>query len=286
MNRRFPGLTTAVRAPADDTGGAPPAKSGTGDAPPAVGSGTDAAPKVGTDGKPPVETKPAPSGLAADYWDPEAGAVRFDKLVPALNDLSKFKTDNEPRLAALAEIEKQVPASLDDYVATLPESFAKDYGAPDGFTFEVEPNDPLLAKARALAKRNNWTVDTFREVVALGAARDLAMDQALADRFVEETKKLGAKGMDRRSAMERDLVAEFGNEALTFTAGILSAKHVEMIEKLVAMAKGRGQQFTGAGREVNEGGQEELSDAEYDKMSDTQKINYARSKQKPAKAAA
>lgn len=201
-----------------------------------------------------------PENLADDYWDGEKGVV-LDKLLGDFNGLKTFKAEADSRAA-------RVPEKPEDYEVALPEGFK----LPDGFKFEVDPKDPVLAPAREFAKKVGLTPEEFKEMTGLQAQQKIAEHEALRARAAKELEALGTKGPQRVQALTSWLQATFGNEdARELMPMLFTSKQVQVFEKWMDMAKGNGApKFNGSGRDAS--AKQEISDEDWDKLSPTARL--------------
>lgn len=212
------------------------------------------------------QSKPArPEGLGDSYWNDETG-VDFGKLLGEHQSLTEFKAETEKRLGA-------VPENLADYKPELP----KDFKLPEGMKFEAMPEDaPVLKAAREWAKAAGLSPEQFKGLVGLQTQLAIADAQELQAAADMEKAKLGEKGPGRLDHVVTFLQTKLGNEAANeIIPMIFTAKQLAAYERLIDLAKGGSPKFNGNGRDL-EGGPEEISDEEYDRMSPTAKIDYAR----------
>lgn len=201
-----------------------------------------------------------PQIVPEEFWDAEAGP-KFDDIFGQFNELKAFKASRDSELA-------QVPDDPAGYEIGLPEGFK----VPDGYTFELDPDDPIVGPARDFAKKHNLTPDGFKEMVGLLGAYQIAEHEQMQAAQEAEREKLGTKAVQRIDAVTRGLEARLGKEmAGALLPMLFTAKQVQAFEKLIA-AQPAG--FNAAGREATS--KPELSDEEWDRMSSAQKIEWRR----------
>lgn len=209
--------------------------------------------------------KPArPDYIPENFWDADKGFKTED-----FNGLVAFKAEHDANLA-------QVPAKPDAYEVKLP----KDFKLPDGFELPegqespIDADDPRISHLREFAHANQMSQSQFEGMVALGAQMDIAEKASIDAALAEQSEKLGAKGKERVSAVTTWLGAKIGGELAQAIAPMLfTAKQVEAFEALMRLNRGAVSGNPGSGRDS---GKPQLSDEEYNKMSPTEKINYAR----------
>lgn len=214
--------------------------------------------------------RPEWAGKSFDgYWTDDKG-FDAEKLTTDFDAMTTLRTEHEARLAA-------VPENIEDYEVGLPEGFA----IPDGvtLTFDKLNEDPivkaLLPEIRQFAKANNLDKNQFKGLVALKAKFDIAEHAALRDAAAKQKAALGTKAEARVGAVVTFLQGKLGNEhANALMPMMFNARQVEAFEKLVALAGGTTTPPGGGGRETVQ--PQAMTDAEWDKLSPTQKINYGR----------
>ncbi len=225
--------------------------------------------------KPAAESDPSPSkpvrpeGLADDYWDAEKGVV-LDKLLADHKTLAEAKAEADKRAA-------EVPEDITAYKAELPE----DFKLPEGMKFEPLPEgDPVLTAAREYAKSAGLTPKEFKGLVALQMQSAMAEEKALQEASAAERKKLGDKGQARIDAVTTFLQTRLGNDhANALVPMIFTAKQLEAYEGLIEVAKGGAPKFN---QRRDGEGEPEMSDEEWNAMSQTDKIAWSRAHQKTA----
>lgn len=239
---------------------APAAPSGNDPAPPA----DPAAPQA------PAETAKAerPDYIPESFWDAEKGFKADD-----LNSLVAFKAEHDANLA-------QVPDKPEGYKVALP----KDFKLPDGFKPPegqesiIDDTDPRVADLRSFAHANQMSQTQFESMIALGAQMDIAEQGRLTEALAAQKELLGSKAVERVNAVTSWLGAKLGGNAAQALAPMMyTAKQVEAFEALMRLNRGTVQGNPGAGRDV---GKTELSDEEYNRMSPSARINYARQNSK------
>lgn len=199
------------------------------------GGGDSAPPPAPAAGDPPAPA-PAPAGPSRPDWLPEtAWDAAAGKPTVDVADLLTLKQQHDEHAG-------QVPKDAAEYQVALPEAFQ----APEGFTFDVDPADPLLAEARIWAKENGLSQAQFSGLMALRAKMDIAAQTAAEAAASAELAKLGDTAKDRidtattflRSTLPADQFAALKDFVQT-------AKAVEAVETL--MTKVSGQVLPGGG---------------------------------------
>lgn len=211
------------------------------------------------------------------YWRDDAG-VDFGSLATDFEAAQKFQLDNSETIERLTERRQNIPEDINEYEPTLPEGFE----GPEGWKFEISPDDPLLAEAREYAKSAGLTKDEFRDLIGLRAKLELAEDNMIQDAMKEEMKKLGSNAQSRVDAVFKFLGAEVDASAkakgqqgqgTAFQGTVFTAAQIVELENLIAKAKNTGQGFSGGGRTGNE--PPALTDEEWERMSPTDRLRYA-----------
>lgn len=240
------------------TGGAGEGAGGEGGADKGAGGGSDG-----------TAEKPArPDYIPENFWDADKGFKTDD-----FNGLVAFKAEHDANLA-------QVPDSKDKYEVKLPKDFKLPDGVelPEGQESPINADDPRISHLRDFAHANQMSQSQFEGMVALGAQMDIAERASIDAALTEQAEKLGSKGKERVSAITTWLGAKIGGELAGAIAPMLfTAKQVEAFEAVMRLNRGAVPGNPGSGRDS---GKTQLSDEEYEKMSSTEKINYARQNSK------
>jgi hypothetical protein len=117
--------------------------------------------------------------------------------------------------------------------------------------FQLKPDDPLLPQARDFALKHGLSKDAFKELVGLHASGQVAMQQSLAAFEAGEVQKLGVNGPQRKTAVDNWLVATLGDDVgKHWAATMKTVKHVEGVEKLMALDRGSAGRFSHQHREA------------------------------------
>lgn len=205
-----------------------------------------------------------PEYIPESFWDADKGFKADD-----LNALVAFKAEHDANLA-------QVPEKADGYVVALPKDFQlpEGYELPEGQESPIDENDPRIGAAREYAHANHFSQAQFEGLVALGAQMDIAEATALKEAAGKQRAALGDKADQRINAVTTWLGAKLGGEfAQALAPMMFTAKQIQAFEAIMRLNRSGVPGNPGAGRD---GGKPELSDAEYEKMSPTERINYAR----------
>jgi hypothetical protein len=244
-------------APAASTSAAPSAPAAASPPPPSSAPPPAAAP--------PPATATRPEGLPDTYWDATANALKVDpaalvKDLKERDELKAFKAIEDSKRLSL-------PQSADAYKAELP----ADFKVPEGITFELKSDDPLMVQAREFAHRSGWSQDTFSAALALHAASQVKQTAELQTAKAAEIAKLGVNGPARVTAVKNWLGAIGGQDAATLV-GVLDyapvAGTVEAFERMMRKFSSQG------GADFSQSHRSQPEDGKlpgYDKMSFEQK---------------
>lgn len=221
-------------------------------------------PVVTTD--PVIETpKPErPAYLPENFWDAENGEIKGDDFAKHIQELADFKAKADERASS-------IPESADKYKLELGE----DIKLPAGVS--INEQDPLYLAARELAAQEGWTQSEFNNRVGMFVKNQIADSEAKAKEIAEfkktELTKLGAQGRERVEGVESALKAKFEDDAKHLIPLLVSAKQVELMERLLS----------GDGVSFNQNGRENGSDnglpANWDNMSAIDRRTYFITKQ-------
>lgn len=170
------------------------------------------------------------------------------------------------------------PQKPEDYALELP----KDFKAPAGFEFKLDPNGPLVGPAKAFALKHGLSKDAFHDLTALYAGNEITRLQHLDEVAKAEVAKLGAAGTARVGAIQTWLKATVGEDsAKAVNAMMVTAAHVEAFEKMMKIVQSQGTHgFSQQHREHAPQGR--ISQQEYDAMSFSERMAYAEKHPQPA----
>lgn len=250
-------------APDDGAGGGDGGQGQSGGDGGASGDGTGAGDGQGGDGGQGGNDQQLqrPDYLPESLWDEKTGFKAQD-----YNDLVAFKADRDAALA-------QVPDSADKYEAKLPATFKMPEGVKEE-DFAFDANDPRISLLREVAHSKQWSQADFEEVLVAGINMDIAQNKEMAEAAAGERDKLGSRAKDRVTAVTTFLDAKIGPELAGSLRGMMfTAKQVEAFEAIQRLVRGDVPGNPGAGRDAKPA---ELSDEEYQKLTTTERINYAR----------
>lgn len=210
----------------------------------------------------PAEKAARPDWLPEQFWDADGAAIKGADLKSHLDDLVAFKAGEDSRRAA-------VPEKPDSYELKLP----ADLKFAEGESFELNPDDPMVAFGREVAHAAGLDQAGFEKLVGLYAQREIAQAKANQQAFAQQLEALGPKGADRQKAMTNWIGAKLGPDAVVLFDHLLKFKvGVETLERIQRMTGGGGAPFTQAGRDV--AGKDKIDG--WDDMSPAQKMAAAR----------
>jgi hypothetical protein len=219
----------------------------------------------------------APLDPTADAPAPDADPGP-DQEPPQKNKFGEFElTDEEIRdLIGRKALEDSrrltLPQKAEDYAFELPEGFK----APQGVEVKLDPSDPIVAEARKFALESGMSKDQFRKLVGIYAASKIAEEQAFKTAIEGELAKLGAAATPRVTAVQNFIRSQVGPDlGKAVSRMLVSAQIVEGFEKMMANHRGQGGGSFAPSRQPNE--PSGVSDADYDKMTYSQKKDYAAS---------
>jgi hypothetical protein len=224
----------------------------------------------------PVTTTPSarPDYIPEAHWDATAGKVKDDKAVSA------YFNEIITRDAAEASRRLTLPQNADAYKIELP----GDFKPPEGVKFEFKTDDPLLAQARTLAHQSGLSQENFSKLLGLYAGAQVSDAQSVSTARNAEIAKLGATGPARVDAVTTVFKGVLGDaDGALLASRMFTARDVEVMEKLVSrLTTQGGASFNASHREADAGAK--LSDADYDKLTYTEKKEYAERHSKKAAA--
>lgn len=165
-----------------------------------------------------------------------------------------------------------LPAKAEDVKLELP----KDFKLPQGVEFNLDPSKPEFAKLQQLAVARGLDHDTVTDLLGVYAETLVGSESEIQTARAAEISKLGANGPARVTALQTFFTGLIGDgkakaiESMMATAGI-----VEALESVVAKFSSQGAaSFSQAHREPGGGGK--VTEEQYAKMSDADRLNYAR----------
>lgn len=187
-------------------------------------------------------------------------------------DAEKYVREHVAFKAAEDSRRLTLPQKPEDYKLQLP----KDFKAPQGIEFVPNENDPLLPLAREFAKEAGLSQEQFEKLVGFKAAIEIGNRQQMDAARADQLQKLGVNGTARKTALDTWLNATLGPELgkhmseFTFTA-----QQVEGFEKIMANARNQGVGNPPNGHRDPEA-PGKVSQADYDRMSFSERADYAK----------
>jgi hypothetical protein len=241
----------------------------------------------GADGRLSVQARDGGSSAAPDAGgqqqprpQPGQAVVDGDKL--KIGDLELSSTDVQALLQrhALEESRKAtVPTDAKGYEIRLPENFTLPDGIEWAFDVGHPVMGPLLARAQEIAHRAGMSQDTFQEMLGLHVAHQIQEQQLFNRARVVELDKLGAMASVRVDAVKtwvHGMIGEAAPALLKVLEQAPMASTIVAFEKLMRAHISQGVSGSpGRGRDGAGAGPEKVSQAEYDSMTYSQKLEYA-----------
>ncbi len=213
---------------------------------------------------PAAQTSERPAYIPEAYWDATAGKVKDAEFAAHFNELQTRVAADESRRLTL-------PAKPEDYKIELP----KDFTLPQGVEFKIDADNPLWAQGQQWAQKNGLTQEAFQEAIALVAGDRVGTAAQIDQARKAEIGKLGANGQARVTAIQTWAQGLLGQDpGARFVSRLFTAADVQMAESLIAKFTGSGT-FKSGGREPPEA-PGKLSDADYNKLSMPDRLDYAR----------
>lgn len=181
-----------------------------------------------------------PEWLGEEYFDGDTGQIKFDDFGKHYGELlAKHKSEAE-RLAAY-------PQKVEDL--TIEPVLGEGEKLPDGVTFDA--SNPLYAGFRQFVFDNKLDPKLAGTMLGMYAKSQVADVAAINARVDEESRKLGANGPARITAVQTALEGHIGKDlAGAVMAGVFRADQVQALEKVVlALANGGSANLSGNGHE-------------------------------------
>ncbi len=207
--------------------------------------------------------------MPEQYWDAAGGKLISDKFGEHVNAMTA-------RLAAEDSRRLTLPQTPEAYAIKLPD----DFKAPEGIEVKFNENDPLLAQAKGVMHEIDQGKlsgqAAFSKLLALYAGAQVSSEAQITTARNAEIAKLGTTGPARVDAITTFLKAQLGEaDGLRVASRMFLAADVAAMEKLVAKFASQGSgNFSQQHRDVQQAGR--VDQATYDKMSYSQKMDYAR----------
>jgi hypothetical protein len=179
------------------------------------------------------------------------------------------------RIAADDVRKGSLPQSADAYKVELP----SDFKPPAGVEFKFDEADPILPQAKAWAHSVGMTQEQFQQGLGLFAAAKVGEQANIDAARNAEVAKLGSTASSRVDAITRwmsgmDSSADKA-DAKALAGMLVTARHVEAFERLITKFTSQGTAtFSQQHRDNTPPGK--VTEEVYSKMSDAERINYAR----------
>lgn len=171
--------------------------------------------------KPDQTTKP--DWLGEAHWDPEQGAIK-PEFGAHYAEIAKFHQEQSALLA-----------TVPDEPAKYPLDLPKDLKLPEGFEFKLDPKDPMVGKAQAIAHKHRIAPAVLSDFIGLQAELRAAEDTAFNAMLAEQQKALGPDKDARISALGAQLTAAAGEDVSKTLIGLIAtAKGIMALEQLAA----------------------------------------------------
>lgn len=184
----------------------------------------------------------------------------------AFDELAAFRAAADSKRLSL-------PQKPDDYQAVLP----GDFKPPEGVSFELKANDPLMAQARTLAQEVGLTQEQFSKFLGLYAGAQVTTAQQVTAARNAEIAKLGATGPARVDALTTFFKSYLSpSEGAQVMSRVFTAGDVAIMEKIVGKITTQGAAgFNGRGREPPEQAGR-LSPEQVARLTPAQRLDYSR----------
>jgi hypothetical protein len=210
---------------------------------------------------------------AADGQTTTEGGERFK-----FGDVELSHEDLQGLMARQAEEQLRkanLPADPNGYKIEL----APDFKWPGGVELNFDVNNPARAPAfeaaREWAHKNGLSQAQFSELLGLYASSTAGEQAMVAAAHKTEVERLGPNGPMRVDGVHGWLRSFFGDQvAKTFLSTMVKAEQVSAWEKVISALTRQGSGgFRTSGRQADQ--EPRVSDADYERMSYTQKKEYA-----------
>ena len=167
---------------------------------------------------PPDDSQPPP--------DPAAGGDTPRTDQPSAEEVMRLvQADAAERVRKLT-----LPQKPEDLPLELP----KDFTVPQGIEFKLDPNNPMIAQAKAFALKHGLSVEGCKELLALSGASAVAAAQQRKSFVDGEVAKLGVNGTPRVTAITDFQKSYFDGDVEMVKAMLpTTAKAVEGWERLI-----------------------------------------------------
>jgi hypothetical protein len=222
--------------------------------------------------------KPADKPDATDAVDP-AKMQPGEKIKLVGKDGVDFELDaaDVARLmeahAAEALRKASMPADANGYEAKLPDTFK----LPPGVELKLDGTDPALADLKAWAHNRGLSQAEFSDVLGIYAAREARQHAALQAAAQKQVELLGTNGSQRVDAVSQFLRSMVGDDLAKPMLNVMATeKIVRGYEKLMQRVASQGSASFNQSHRVPQEQPGRVSDAEYDRMTPSERQVYAR----------
>jgi hypothetical protein len=217
--------------------------------------------------------EPAPPAPAAPASVTEDGRLKVGDYELSSEDIaSLMRTRAELDLRASTR-----PATPEAFELKLPDGFKMPEGLTGEFVFNEA--DPAIANLKRYAHAKGWSQSDLSDVLSFYASSEAQKEVAFRTAQAREVEKLGANGTSRVTAVETWLRSELGDDlANGMRSMMVTEKIVRGFEKLAGQRVTQGTApFSQAHRTPEPSQPGRLSDADYEKLSQAERWEYARS---------
>lgn len=217
----------------------------------------------------PPTTPEKPSWVPDAAWTDkgfnfEAFKAHYEKdIEPAL---AQFNVDNVRR--------QTLPKTPDEVVVSVP----KDWKPPEGVQdFKLNPADPAFSKFKEFAVTAGLDNDQVSKLAGIYADLASAPEAAYRSGLRAEMAKLGVNGPQRVTAVIDFMKSQIGPDATTpMSAMLVTAASIQAMEKLINKMSSQGTARFTSVRDPAGGDRGSVSEADYAKMSVSDRMAYAK----------
>jgi hypothetical protein len=212
------------------------------------------------------QTAPSrPDWLPETFFDASKG--------PKWDDFGKHFNEIVTRDAAEQSRRLALPTKPEDVKIELP----KDFVVPQGLEFKLDATMPEYSKLQAAAVKHGLSAEAVSDLVGVYAETLVGSEATISAAHQAEIAKLGANGPARVTALETFFTGLVGSDGAKQIKGMaVTAGLVQALEAVASKFASQGTaSFSQAHREPGPSGQK-VSDEVYAKMSDREKLDYAK----------
>ncbi len=165
-----------------------------------------------------------------------------------------------------------LPTKPEDVKIELP----KDFQIPQGLEFKIDATKPEFGKLQAAAVKHGLSSEAVSDLFGIYAETMVGSEATLNAAKQAEIAKLGSNGPARVTQLETFFTGLVGADGAAQIKGMMvTAPIVQALEAVTAKFASQGAaSFSQAHREPNPG--IKVSDEDYAKMNDRQKLEYAK----------